>query len=678
MKVLLSWLREFVDVPDDPRKLADDLTLVGLAVDAVESVGTDTLLDLDITTNRVDCMNVYGVAREVAVLYRLPLRPFDVTFVEAGARASETLAVDVDAPDLCPRFTARVLDVRMGPSPSWLRDRLEAVGMRSINNVVDLTNYVMLETGQPTHAFDLDRIPDGRLRVRWATEGERLQTLDGVDRQLTSRMGVVAGPAVPLALAGVMGGASSEVSDETRTVALEAACWDPLTTRRTAKALGMHTEASHRFERGADPEAPVAGTARIAHLLQKMGAGTTRPVLIDSRPAPQAVRSARLRFARMRTVLGVPVPQDEARRILSGLGFGVGVSDPEGVTVAIPTWRGDVAREIDVIEEVGRHHGLDKLPATLPSSGVVGGLKTWQLRERRVRETAAAAGLAEVIHYAFVSEAESAAVPGARVALENPLSEEQGVLRNALVPGLLAALRTNLRQGRRDAGLFEIGRVFLPEAGMPFEERRLGILLSGAARLAHWSEKARGADFFDAKGIVDAVLRGLGAAPAEWQPGETPAFLHPGASARAYRGGTLLGFAGEVHPAVIERFELREPTVAAEIVLDALLQESPPATRFRSLERFPAVSRDVSIVTGIERSAADLEASIRGAAGVLMRSVDVVDRYDRPPVPAGKVSLTLSLLFQHPERTLTGEDVQNAMARVIGALRSGGAEIRGE
>ncbi len=246
-------------------------------------------------------------------------------------------------------------------------------------------------------------------------------------------------------------------------------------------------------------------------------------------------------------------------------------------------------------------------------------------------------------------------------------------------PASSTALRTNLRQGRRDVALFEIGRVFLPAAAMPVEERRLGILLSGSARPAHWSEKARGADFFDAKGIVEAVLR----SPRAWTdrpgaPERTPAFLHPGASARVYQGETPLGFAGVLHPATIEKFELREPTVVAEIVLDALLQEAPAAARFRTLERFPAVSRDLSILTGAERSAADLEASIRGAAGALLRAVGVVDRYDRPPVPAGKVSLTLSLLFQHPERTLTGDDVQDAMARVVGALRSSGAEIRGE
>ncbi len=679
MKVLLSWLREFVDIPVENRKLADDLTLVGLAVDTVESVGKDTLLDLDITTNRVDCMNVYGVAREVAVLYRLPLRPLEIAFTEAGPPSSEGLVVEIDAPDLCPRFCALVLDVRMGPSPAWVRDRLEAVGVRSINNVVDLTNYVMLEMGQPCHAFDLDRIPGRRLRARWAAEGEELRTLDGVHRRLSARMGVVAGDEAPLALAGIMGGASSEVSDETRTVALEAAYWDPLSIRRTAKALGMHTEASHRFERGADPEGPLSATARIAHLLQKTGAGSTRPGRIDCHPAPQARRGARLRPSRSKTVLGVGVPLAEARRVLTGLGFTVGPDDGNGTPVGIPSWRGDVSREIDVIEEVGRHYGLDQIVSSLPGNAVIGGLKPWQAREREVRATLVGAGLAEVIQYAFVSEAESSTLPGVPVALENPISEEQGILRSSLVvPGLLSALRTNLRQGRRDVGLFEIGRVFAPADALPRETKRLGLVLSGNSRPAHWAEKARPSDFFDAKGIVEAVIRRLGVATPAWRSDGAPSHLHPGKSASGTRSGIDCGYVGIVHPDVARQFEIPEETVVAEIDLGTLLEDVPAATRVRALDRFPAVARDISVVVAGDHRAADLEATIRAEAGDLLRSAVVVDRYDRPPVPAGKVSLTLSLVFQHADRTLTGDEVQDAMARVIGALRSGGAEIRGE
>ena len=303
----------------------------------------------------------------MSVLYGVPLRPPDLSFPEAGPPAADSLEVTIEAPDLCPRFCARVLDVRFGPSPAWIRDRLEAVGVRPIHNVVDLTNYVMMEMGHPSHAFDLARVPDGKLIVRWAREGDRLTTLDGVGRILTGRVGVVAGTEGALALAGIMGGASSEVSDETRTVALEAAWWDPLSIRRASKALGMHTEASHRFERGADPEAPPDATARIAHLLAKIGAGKARPGLIDRRPVPRARRTSVFRPARAAAVLGTPVAEDRARRILTGLGFTV-KEQPAAWEVEIPSWRSDVGREADLVEEVGRHLGVDRIQSTVPAA----------------------------------------------------------------------------------------------------------------------------------------------------------------------------------------------------------------------------------------------------------------------------------------------------------------------
>src|SRR5262245_5333657 len=323
MKLPVSWLREYVDVMVEPRRLGEDLTMAGLALEGLETDGKDAVLDLDVTTNRVDAMNVYGLAREVSVIYGLPLKPLDLSFTEKGTPASAVFDVAIEAADLCPRFCGRVLDVRMAPSPAWLRDRLEQMGVRPISNVVDLTNYVMLEMGQPSRAFELAQVAQGRLNVRWAREGERLRTLDGVERPLHPKVGVVAGVDGPLALAGIMGGASSEVSEDTRTVALEAAFWEPLAIRRASRWLGMHTEASHRFERGADPEGTTVATARIAHLLEKIGSGTTRPGLVDRVAAPRPRRSVTLRPSRVRAVLGVHVPAERSKAILGGLGFAV-------------------------------------------------------------------------------------------------------------------------------------------------------------------------------------------------------------------------------------------------------------------------------------------------------------------------------------------------------------------
>jgi phenylalanyl-tRNA synthetase beta chain len=677
MKVLLSWLEEFVDVPVDPQRLARDLTLVGLAVDAVEERGDDVLLDLDITTNRVDCMNVYGVAREVSVLYDKPLRALDVEAPESGPPASEAWQVEVEAADLCPRFCGRVLDVRIGPSPAWLRTRLEAVGVRPISNLVDLSNYVMMEMGHPSHAFDLDRVPGKVMTVRWARDGERLTTLDGQERALKPGIGVVAGPDGPLALAGIMGGASSEVREETRTVALEAAYWEPLAIRRAAKALGMHTEASHRFERGADPEGPPLCLDRVAHLLARINAGTARPGLIDRYVSRRTRRRATLRPARAAAILGVKVPEAEAARILTGLGFQVRKVAREGIAVEVPTWRGDVSREADLIEEVGRHFGLDKMPSTLPPARGVEGLRPEQVAERTVRDVLAGAGLTEVINYAFVSRAAAESWVPVGPALENPLAEDQSVLRTSLVvPGLLGNLRTNLRQGRRDVRVFELGRVFQEGDPLPVEDRRVALLMAGATP-SHWSGKPRTLDFFDLKGAVELLGARLGLPAFRFEREGAPAFLHPGQAATVLHGDQVLGYLGALHPDLALASELRDGgAFIAELALAALRAGAP--VRVEPLPRFPAVTRDLSVICDADVGARELEGIVREGAGRLLRQVRVADRYDRPPVPPGKVSVTLSLVFQDPERTLTGEEVQAAVDHLLGALKARGLKISGE
>jgi phenylalanyl-tRNA synthetase beta chain len=679
MRVPLSWLREFVDITVERERLAKDLTLAGLAVDAIEDRGDDVVFDLDITTNRVDCMNVYGVAREVSVLYGLPVRTPVVEFHESGPAAADALKVTIEAPDLCPRFCAAVLDVRLGPSPAWLRDRLEAVGVRSISNVVDLTNYVMMELGQPSHAFDLAKIPEGRLNVRWVRGEERLQTLDGALRTLGAKAGVVAGSGGPLALAGIMGGAASEVSDATTTVALEAAYWEPLAIRRAAKALGMHTEASHRFERGADPEGPLLAIARFAHLLEKIGAGSARPGLIDVQPVPRPKRRLTLRAARIATVLGIEVPLPRAEAILSGLGFGVAPGDG-AVTVEVPSWRGDVTREVDLVEEVARHHGLDKIPSTIPAAFGVEGLRPAQARERLLRTTLIGAGLSEVITHGFVARAAATTLGRPLVELENPLAEGQEVLRRSIVvPGLLSALATNLRQGRRDVALFEIGRVFLPQDGvLPEEQRHLGILLTGSLAPPHWSARPRAADVFDAKGLLELLAQRLRLGAMEVSREGVPSVLHPGVSAAVSFGGRLSGYMGLLHPDLARAWEFKDPVIVAELGLDALLAATSGAVRARSLPRFPEVARDLSVVWDTTQPAEALEARVRASAGELLREVTVSDRYEGPPVPAGKVSLTLGLRFQHAERTLTGDEVQQAVERAIHDLKQAGVDVRGE
>lgn len=677
MKIPLGWLKDYVDVAVEPQELGDDLTAAGLALDGLERDGRETILDFDVTTNRVDAMNVYGLAREVATLYGLPLAPLRLDFAETGPPAAEALAVEIQAPDLGPRFCARVLDARAGESPQWLRDRLEQVGVRPISGLVDLSNYVMMEMGQPTHAFDLDQIPGHRLVVRWAQAGEQLVTLDGQKRELDARMGVVASPHGALALAGVMGGQSSEVSERTRTVALEAAWWEPLAIRRTARRLGLHSEASHRFERGCDFEAPPVATARIAHLLTTLGLGTVRPGLIDVIARRRERAEILLRSARVPALLGAEVPGAEVERPLRGLGFGVErVSG--GWHVQVPGWRNDVTREVDLLEELARHRGLPAFPNALPPASGAGFLSPRQKAERLVRRTLTGAGLDEAINYAFVpASGPSLAPEGAAQRLANPLSEEQSLLRSSLVvPGLLRNLQTNLRQGRHEVRLFELGRVFLPGQPKPLEEPRLGLLLAGPWQ-PHWSAKARQADVYDLLGLVEALLQRFGRPGAlALEHDGLPAHLHPGRGARLLLDGQPWGWAGELSPELAQSLDLRDRALVAEVSLDALVATGAPV-RVAPLPRFPAVERDLSLLLDAGVEARDLEARVRAAAGPLLRRVSFVDRYDKPPVPAGKVSLTLGLRFQHAERTLTAEEAQASTEQVIAALRAAGIEIRG-
>ncbi len=681
MRVPLSWLRESVPVDVEPRRLAEDLTAAGLAVDAIETVGEETVLDLDITTNRVDCMNVRGVAREVAALYGLPLRTLETSAVETGPPAHGALDVAVEAPDLCGRFCARVLDVKVGPSPAWLRDRLELVGIRSINNVVDLTNYVMIEMGQPSHAFDLARVPGGKLVVRWSRPGEKLATLDGVERALPARVGVIAGaggePA--LALAGIMGGASSEIHEGTSAVALEAAWWDPLAVRRGARALAMHTEASHRFERGADVAAGPAALSRLAHLLAKVGAGTLRPGLVEVKGNERPARTVRLRGARVSALLGVEVPRLQQMRTLESLGFLVSGSGPEA-TALVPSWRLDVSREADLAEEIGRHFGLQRILPSLPPASRPGRLRLSQQRERRIRDVLTGVGLVEVINYAFAAGAQMRGEAGERLRLANPLTEEQDTLRTSLVvPGLLDTLRTNLRLGRRDVAIFELGRVFQGAGAATREQRRLAVLLSGSTHPHHWSMKPRPFDLFDLKGVLELLFDRIGEpAPELDRESAPPGFLHPGRAVSLRRAGAVVGYAGALHPDVRAAWELKDEAVVVEVGLDGLLEAPPPVVRFTALDRFPAVQRDLSILCDEATAAAEIDARVRAAAGERLRSVSLLDRYTGNQVPPGRVSLTVSLRFQDPERTLTSDEVQDAVDGVVRELRAAGLEIRGE
>lgn len=691
MKIPVVWLKDFVDLDAsiEPQRLADDLTSIGIACDGIEGTGDDAVLDLDVTTNRVDAMNVYGVAREVAAFYGKPLKPIPADVTEDSARAAaDALNVEIAAPELCPRFAARVFDVRVGPSPEWMKRRLELAGQRSISNLVDLTNYVMLETGQPSHAFDLARVPGATLRARMATNGETVKTLDGIDRVLASSMGVVAGEGAALAIAGVMGGASSEISDDTKTVALEAAYWNALLVRRASKALGMHTEASHRFERGADPLAPPVGLDRLAHLLVREGMGTVRAGLIDVVARPFERTVIRVSLDRAADVIGELTSGERIKaqrvlKILGALGFETTVGESLSLVVRPPSWRGDVQREIDVIEEIARFTGLQNVARTRPPSRGAASLTPRQKTERAVRQTLAGRGFRECVQLAFAAAARVPEVPGRwlRSAVANPLSSDQDALRTSLVmPGLIEATSRNQRHDARDLALFELGRVFLRDPDgqdpSPAEAPRLGAILAGSAP-RDWSARPRPVDFFDLKAIVQELLDRFGpAGGVRFERDGVPPFFHPGRSVSIVDAGTgeSIGCFGELHPDTIAAFELKDRPLAAEVSLAAL--DASDHGRYAPFSRYPGVARDLSFHAPEALEAARVLDLARTAAGPSARRVALIDRFEGKANPKGTVSLAITIEFQRDDRTLESAEVDSALDAVRRALAAAGCSMR--
>ena len=680
MRLVDSWLRELVPgVPGDVDTLAREIGLRGFEVAGIEH-GRDAVIDFEITANRPDCLNHLGLAREASAIWKLPLRMPDMAASDSTDRV-KSLEVGIDAADLCPRYCAQVFDVKIGPSPAWLQERLEAAGVRPINNVVDVTNYVMLEIGQPMHAFDLDRIALGRLVIRRAATGEQMRTLDGIDRRLDPDTLVIADAERALAIGGVMGGQNSEISQTTTTIALESAYFLPASIRRTSKRLGLKTEASSRFERGADVNGPPSGIARAAALFKRIGAAVPAGPLLDRYPAPRQPLDIQLRSSRIARLLGQEVPADDVPRFLEPLGFAVVRADgPEHAwTVTVPTFRVDVTREVDLIEEVGRHYGFDRLPVRFPALVSAPAAPDQRItRDRLVRHALTSAGFSESMTFAFIER--HAALPFCEPGIEpaaiaNPLSEKFAVLRPSLLPGLIDSCAHNRRRGRRDVQLFEVGSRFTSRG----EGRSAAFAWTGVATTQHWSSASRSVDFFDAKGSVE-LLCGVFGVRAMDLTASAADYLVRGRAADVRAGDVLLGTVGQLVPRIAEARGLpsNEDVYVAEIDTEAVARVAAgDDLRAESLPRYPSIVRDVSILVDEALPAASVRGTIRSAAPPTLASIAEFDRYQGKGVPEGRISLSLRLTFRDPERTLTDDEAQAATERIVDALRTAhGAEQR--
>lgn len=639
----------------------------------------DQLIEVDLTPNRGDCLSIRGLAREVGVLNRAPVSA--PAFSEIKPYSAERLGVELRAGSECPVYAGRVIrniDVTR-PSPLWLREKLRRSGIRSIDAVVDVTNYILLELGQPMHAFDLDRIEDG-IVVRMAGEGDRLKLLNGQEVTLRNDTLVIADHAKPLAMAGIMGGADSAVGEATRNIFLESAFFSPAAIAGKARSYGLHTDSSHRFERGVDHQLQTLAIERATELLLNIVGGEAGPVVqVQDEKSRPTLRSVRLRRERLESGLGLPAGDVDAVGILGHLGLTLQEENGEGWVFQIPSYRFDIGIEEDLLEEVARVYGYDHLP-TRPMAFATRLESHTETKTplADVKQHLVSRGYREVISYSFVDPKTHATLypDVSAVVLKNPISADMSTMRTSLLPGLLQTLLHNLNRQQAAAKLFEAGMVFDTSAGPVAQYQRLGGLAYGAVRAQSWAEKSRDMDFFDIKGDLETLLvcaaRGRQVSFVPWTDST---LLHPGQSARIYLGDQEVGYLGALHPAKQKALDLAKPAFVFELTLSALLFANLP--RFQALSRFPEVSRDLAVLVDKGVRVADLERSIRKTAGDVLKALKLFDVYSGEGIDPTRKSLAFSLTFQHPSRTLKDEEVNASMAGVVECLeREFGANLR--
>jgi phenylalanyl-tRNA synthetase beta chain len=696
MRVPIDWLKDFVQFELSAEALAERLTMAGLEVEQVEETPQGEVLALYITPNRGDCLSIFGIAREVYALLgdacqptplfeRLNAQILNPPPAEPG-EVPQYARVEILDPDLCPRYAARVIrEVRIAPSPAKVQNRLLAAGMRPINNIVDATNYVMLELGQPLHAFDLDTLIDHRIVVRQAREGEIIHTLDGREHAIAPPMLMICDAERPVAVAGIMGGAETEVTPQTRHILMESAHFSPLSIRRTARALDLRTESSYRFERFVDPNLVLVAQYRVCELIEQWTGVAAVPGVLDVYPKPYPVRELTLRLARAEELLGFKVEDEEAHAVLQRLNLNPQPMGERTLRVQLPLYRyEDLKREVDLVEELGRVLGYERIPESPPVGITTQGKDSPEgAFSERVRTILLSAGLQEIVSHTL-EPANPLQLPPP-VELRNPMSDELRYLRSSILSGLVFAADHNRRRGMHDLHLFEIGRVFAQDESSQGHRERLalGILMTGALHAPHWTGKPREADFYSLKGVVEHLLTLLGIDAEFVAMGEssfsTPsdARFHPGRVAEAVAQGRWLGRLGELHPLIQRQYELRRRVYLAEFDLEALHALAAHTVRYRSLPTQPPVLRDIAVIVSQEVPVGRLFATIWQAGGEWIESVRLFDRYTGAPVPEGSHSLAFSLVFRHPERTLTDEEVNARVEAIFEALqREHGAQTR--
>jgi phenylalanyl-tRNA synthetase beta chain len=683
MRISSSWLAEFVKVPA-PEQLAHIFEMAGIGVEDYDALSG--VFSLEVTSNRGDWLSTIGLAREIAAMTDQRFRAPHIE--DASTLALDGVQVEIENPDDCARYCALLIEgVKISESPEWMQKRLIECGMRPVNNIVDATNYAMLERGQPLHAFDADKILEQKIIVRRARDGEEIVTLDEAERELSGEVLVIADSQNPIAVAGLMGGRDSEVTGKTTRVLLESAHFSAGRVRRGMRVLGLSSEASRRFARWVDPNGVLTAATRAAQLIIENAGGKIVNDAADNYPNPISEAQVSMRAARCNAILGTEISSENIASLLERLGLKVLAREQDALQVSVPTWRRDIEREIDLIEEVARLHGYEKIPTTLPRTvNAFAGRSLAQRLEENARETLVRCGLNEVVTYSLENSAAAtragleASTPV--VALRSPLSDDYTQLRTSLVPSLLQVLRNNaLSDSSAQLRIFEIGKTYHPgekENEQPDERRHIAIALLAAPPSAHWQKDARAeVDFFTLKAVVENLLEGIGAPGAHFQSARTPSF-HPGRGATLSIDGENVGTLGEVHPTVAERFELRHRAYLATLDFESLVRHISLVPQYAPVSKQPPADRDIALVVPEKTTAAQIENSVRHAAGVLLESSRVFDVYAGAPIETGFKSVAIALRFRAEDRTLQEAEIETAMGAIRDAAEKElGAQLRG-
>ncbi|QTA91585.1 phenylalanine--tRNA ligase subunit beta [Desulfonema magnum] len=633
---------------------------------------SDKVFDIDLTPNRSDCLSIIGIAREVAAIQKTTMKYPHTDISDSGNDITRLTSVTIKDPDHCPRYSARLIeDIKIGPSPFWLQDRLLSVGLRPINNIVDITNFVMMEMGQPLHGFDFDQLADQRIVVRTADEGEMFTTLDGKERKLSPNALMICDGEKPVGIAGVMGGLNSEIEGTTTRVLLESAYFSPMSIRKTAKKMGLNTEASHRFERGTDPEGTVKALNRAAQLMAELGNGRLVNGLIDEHSGPASAKNISLSIKDTNRLLGISLGQNEMADALRSIEFGVEKEGEDRLTVIPPSFRVDIARPVDLMEEIARLSGYQNIPTTFPAIPAQARESERKLELRqRIKRILIGFGFTEAVNYSFMNRL---ACDQLRLGQDdpkrslldilNPLTEDQGVMRTSLVPGLLETMRRNISQQVKDLKLFEIGKTFISKGQdtLPEEIEFISGLWTGTLSDALWHAKETECDFYDIKGVVEGLLNGLNVKDASFTrvPDDSCRYTKVGHTAQLAVGGEILGLVGKTHPEVLRDFDLKQNAFIFELNLDRLVPFIPRTKQAKPIPRYPSTSRDVTMIVNKDTEAGSILEGVRKINEALVEDLYLFGVYEGNPVPEGNKSVSFRITYRSSEETLEDDVINN-------------------